>query len=92
MSSKLNLKFSKSSEEMFLVISGISGSGKSTLGQILAEKLKLEYIDLDSFYLKDKPLVSLSNGAKVKNWDCSEALDTQRIQVSITKKHRMALL
>jgi hypothetical protein len=58
------------------VISGISGSGKTTLGaELLKEFRQCAHIDQDSFYLKTKPKVKLSNGLIVSNWDCLEALD-----------------
>lgn len=68
---------------MLLAISGISGSGKSTLGKILASRLGWEYLDQDSFYRKEKPSITLSNGAQVKNWDCLEALDLDKMNESI---------
>jgi ASC-1-like (ASCH) protein/cytidylate kinase len=58
------------------VISGLSGSGKTTLGEALAKKLRFHFVDQDFFYLKEKPLVTLSDDSKVKNWDCLEALDS----------------
>lgn len=57
------------------VLSGISGSGKTTLGRKVANVLSAEFVDADDYYLKDKPQVTLSNGAKVANWDCFEAMD-----------------
>lgn len=60
-------------------ISGISGSGKTTLGNALAEYLGLKkviFVDQDHFYLKEKPLIQLSDGSRVKNWDCLEALSS----------------
>jgi adenylate kinase family enzyme len=60
---------------MFLVISGISGSGKSTVGRYLSKELNMPYLDLDEFYLPQKPIVTLSSGRKIKNWDTFESLD-----------------
>ena len=57
------------------VISGISGSGKTTLGKLIAKDLDATFIDQDSFYLKSKPMVQLSDGSMRRNWDCLEALD-----------------
>lgn len=70
-------------------ISGLSGSGKTTLGQASAKKLGIEFVDQDSFYLKEKPMATLSDGSEVKNWDCLEALDSsfkQRIQALLREK------
>ena len=77
---------------MFLVISGISGSGKSTIGLQLAKSLNLTYVDLDSFYLPQKPYVTLSINAKVKNWDTLEALDIEAIKLTIREKAPNGLL
>lgn len=35
------------------------------------------FIDQDSFYKKDKPLIRLKSGKQVKNWDSLEAIDFQ---------------
>ena len=77
---------------MFLVISGISGSGKSTIGLQLARTLNLTYVDLDSFYLPQKPYVTLSNNAKVKNWDCLESLNIEAVKLTIKEKAPNGLL
>ncbi len=55
-------------------ISGISGAGKTTIGEIVAQKLGGVYVDQDRFYKKKKPLIRLSNGKLVKNWDHKDAL------------------
>ena len=58
------------------VISGISGSGKTTLGvELLKSFPECVHIDQDSFYLRLKPKIKLSNNVTVSNWDCLEALD-----------------
>jgi len=58
-----------------ILISGISGSGKSLIGSVLAERLGYQFVEGDSFYLKDKPKATLSNGGTVSNWDTPEAID-----------------
>lgn len=68
---------------MFIVISGLSGAGKTTLGRVLAAKLGLPFMDIDDFYRPLKPMVTLSNGMRVKNWDSLEALDIPRAREAI---------
>ena len=77
---------------MFLVISGISSSGKTTVGKRLSEQLNCKFIDIDSFYLPNKPIVTLSNGSKVKNWDCLEALDIEALKIVIMNNYRQGLV
>lgn len=77
---------------MFISISGISSSGKSFIGQKLAKELTLSYLDLDSFYIKNKPLVTLSDGSIVKNWDCLEALDIEKFKKKVIEKAENGLL
>ncbi len=77
---------------MFLVITGISGSGKTTIGKELAKYLNLNFLDLDSFYLIDKPLITLSNGMKVKNWDCLESLDIEAVKLAVKEKALQGLV
>lgn len=61
---------------MIILLSGISGSGKSTLAKKFVQKHKeFVHIELDDFYKENKPIVTLSNDDKVKNWDCEEAID-----------------
>lgn len=74
-----------------ILISGISGSGKSTLGKLVAEKLKYRYIDQDQFYIKDKPSITLSNGKLVKNWDCRESLDVDKLEKKLAKAENTVL-
>jgi ASC-1-like (ASCH) protein/shikimate kinase len=60
------------------VISGISGSGKTTIGRRLmcvVDGVNSVFVDQDQFYIEDKPMVTLSNGVTVKNWDDTDALN-----------------
>ena len=74
-----------------IVINGISGSGKTTIGQYLSKILKYDFIDLDSFYKKDKPKIIL-NGKTVSNWDCIEALDIEKMHETVNKKENVVLV
>lgn len=65
---------------MLVVISGISGSGKSTIGEKVAEELGWSYLDMDTFYLQMKPIVRLSTGETVTNWDTLEAIDVNKLK------------
>lgn len=62
-------------EHNLFLISGLSGTGKTTLGKYIASKHNATFVDQDSYYKKNKPLITLSNGTTVKNWDCVEAID-----------------
>jgi uridine kinase len=68
---------------MFIAISGISGSGKSTIGQALATTLNLTYVDQDSYFIPQKPSITMSDGSMVKNWDCMDALDIHSLKHTI---------
>lgn len=70
---------------MLVAISGISGSGKSTLGEALALQLGWNYLDQDLFFRRDKPLVELSTGEKVKNWDSLKAINCDEMREAIIK-------
>jgi shikimate kinase len=67
------------------IVSGISGSGKTTLGQRLALTLSWTFIDQDTFYLPNKPKVTLADQTKVSNWDCEEALDLKQCVEQLTE-------
>ncbi len=77
---------------MFIAISGISSSGKTTVGKELASRLNLKFLDLDSFYYSRKPMVTLSNGKKVKNWDCMESLDINAFKAAILEYAPLGLV
>ena len=51
------------------ILSGLSGSGKTTIGELFCAKNGWKFIDGDSFFLRDKPKVTLSNGEVASNWD-----------------------
>lgn len=44
----------------------------------------INFIKLDWYFLEQKPIVTLSNGVKVKNYDCYEALDLEKIHAMDT--------
>lgn len=81
----------KNKEMEVICLVGISGSGKTTLGKILAEKLNYQFIDLDSFYLKDKPKTRLSNGKEINNWDSLKALDIVKFQTTILQYSKVVV-
>jgi gluconate kinase len=67
------------------MISGISGTGKTTIGKMVAKYKNWTFIDQDSFYLQEKPLIMLSLGIKVKNWDCIESIDWHKLNNEVKK-------
>jgi adenylate kinase family enzyme len=69
-----------------IAISGISGAGKTTIGRIIAKKIGAVYIDEDWFFKKEKPLIHLSNGSVVRNYDTDEAIDIVRMNQTIRDK------
>jgi uridine kinase len=69
-----------------IAISGISGTGKTTLGKAFVKKYDgWILIDQDFFYLKEKPLVLLSSGETVKNWDCLNSIDWDKLNEDVNK-------
>jgi adenylate kinase family enzyme len=78
-----------------ICISGISGSGKTTLGKLFVDKHN-DYIliDQDSFFLKNKPKIMLSNGNIVSNWDCIDCIDWDLLNETVietSKKNKVLL-
>ena len=65
------------------LISGLSGCGKTTLGKYVAEKKSAVFVDQDSFYYQKKPIVRLSDGTNVKNWDCVEVMDWVSMKLKV---------
>lgn len=74
-----------------IVVCGISASGKTTLGKLLAQKLNWDFIDLDQFYLPDKPKTKLSNGVEVSNWDDLKALNIEEFKNTILKCKKVVI-
>jgi len=86
---------------MLIVISGISGSGKTTIGRALVKYFNsfkgandeaYKFVDEDSFYLKNKPKVKLSNGLVVANWDTLEAIDINSLRLTIESSENIVLV
>lgn len=72
-----------------IAIIGISGAGKSTLGQIVANTIGYDYLDLDSFYLPTKPKVDIvinDKVVKVSNWDTLDAVDIDGFRQALVNR------
>lgn len=73
----------------FVHLIGISGSGKSTIGKLVTQKLNDEgddfiFIEMDDYYKADiTEHITLSNGDVVKNRDCYEAFDMNKLHNDI---------
>lgn len=67
-----------------LLLTGLSGSGKSTVGRAAAAAPGRAFIEGDDYYDRDNiPLATLSDGSRVKNWDCAAALDWARLNADV---------
>jgi shikimate kinase len=62
-----------------IVLFGISTSGKSTLGEVLAKNLGYHWIDIDTFYKKEKPKITLRGVPGVENWDTIDAINEDNL-------------
>lgn len=81
-----------------IFLNGITGTGKTSIGNLLQKSLKNSVvIDQDSFYNKNKPLITLiaPNDNKydasfiTSNWDCDESINfvlfNNSIKCNLTK-------
>jgi len=66
-----------------ILVSGLSGTGKTTLAQYYSIKHGYVFVDGDSFYLKDKPQVTLSDGTAASNWDTADAIDWDSLNMYV---------
>jgi hypothetical protein len=65
---------------MLICLSGISGVGKTTIGKIVTSKIpRTIFVDQDSYFIQKKPVIKLSNGEIVSNYDCLEAIDWEKL-------------
>jgi gluconokinase len=53
---------------MIIVVMGVSGSGKSKVGRILARKLKIKFVDADSFHSEEN-IAKMRNGTPLTDED-----------------------
>ena len=87
----LQLNYGGDKRPKIIFLSGISGSGKTTLGKEIAQKLNGKFIDQDWFFKREKPMIKLSNGKLLRNWDTQEAIDitrlNKRLREEIQNKH-----
>ena len=67
-----------------VIFCGISGSGKSTVGRFVSQEKNYTFIEGDDFFLPDKPKYTLSDGSTCSNWDCPEAIDWNRLNLSLS--------
>jgi cytidylate kinase len=81
---------------MIIFIHGISTSGKTTIGKKLSLILENSiFIDQDTYFLKEKTKVSLSNGEQVSNYDTVESIDWQSFNRDIqiySKKYKNVIV
>ena len=74
-----------------ILLSGLSGCGKSTVGTALAAALpNCVFVEGDFFYLETKPLVILSTGEELKNWDSADAIDWHALNTEVGKRLEVA--
>lgn len=73
-------------------ITGVSGSGKTTVGKRLAEILDYQFIDLDEFFLPNKPKIILSNGKERSNWDSLQSIDISAFQNKIKQYKKVIVV
>jgi len=67
-----------------IFISGISGVGKTVLGKRLEETLENAIlIDQDMFFIKKKPIIRLSSGEPVINYDSIDSIDWEKLNYHI---------
>jgi hypothetical protein len=69
--------------KLFICVSGISGAGKTYHARLLAKFLGLTHIDQDIFFTKDLPIMTLSDGTRVYNWDCEESLELHQMSSQV---------
>ena len=68
------------------LISGLSGVGKTTLGfRIDGNHRDILFIDQDVFFRPEKPFAYLKCGVRVKNWDCTDSVDWERLNKELAK-------
>jgi adenylate kinase family enzyme len=70
-----------------IFISGPSGVGKTAASKFLEDNTGVFVIHQDSYFLPNaqKPIVRLSDGREVKNWDTPFALDIEKFNNDIIK-------
>lgn len=68
-----------------IVLIGFSGSGKSTLGPMLAKKMNLKFIDLDS-YIEQKEKLTITDIFANKGEKCFRELELNYLEKLSNKK------
>ncbi|MBX9690315.1 MAG: gluconokinase [Candidatus Obscuribacterales bacterium] len=66
---------------MIIVVMGVAGCGKSTIAKTLARKLKIEFVDADSFHSQEN-IAKMSSGVSLSDEDRYPWLESLRTAIS----------
>lgn len=81
-------KYIEDKKSLIILISGFSGSGKTVIGKSLAKDLKVNFINLNDYYIKDYNTTKKVGDIDVITWDSPDAVDWDKFNNNIDEKIR----
>jgi uridine kinase len=85
-------KYIENKKRLIILISGFSGSGKTVIGKSLAKDLKLEFINLNDYYIKDYKETKKVGNYDIVTWDSPEAIDWDKFNNIVDEKMNSGLV
>lgn len=76
-------KYIEDKKKLIILLSGFSGSGKTILGRSLAKDFKIEFVNLNDYYIEDYSGNQMVGDLKVITWDSPEAVDWDKFNEKI---------
>ena len=68
-------KYIENKKSLIILISGFSGSGKTVIGKSLAKDLKLDFVNLNDYYLDDYSGSKMVGNLNIIDWDSPDAIN-----------------
>jgi uridine kinase len=78
-------KYIEDKKSLIILISGFSGSGKTVLGKSLAKDLKIEFLNLNDYYLDNYSKTKLVGDLNIITWDDSDSVDWDKFNNKINE-------
>jgi cytidylate kinase len=78
-------KYLEQKKQLIILISGFSGSGKTVFAKSLAKDLKINFENLNNYYLENYSAYKFIDGQKIIDWDSPNAIDWDKFNAKVNE-------